>query len=266
MYRTSLQALARRLDEATAAGGLDNGAALAAVLDALQLPGSPTASPAKEEQPPLAAAGSLEPAGSLQRNSSLQVQQPAAAAAAADGVTAAWQTLLVPLAAVARLDGRPRAADAAAAVLLQVFKLHGDSLSPQQWQRLYQAILLPLLALPTDPPVAGTAPGVAAAGSSSSGTVELVSRRTTTGGGSAAESLPTAVSAALSFEGLDRCACATAARDAASPFCGALAGECTRQLLASDALPGPAELATTEPAAGWRGRPPPTCQTSGASF
>ena len=201
-----MQALARRLDEATAAGSLDNGPALAAALEALQMPGSPTASPSKEEeQPPLAAAGSLERAGSLQVQ-----QQPApaavvAAAAAADGVAAAWQTLLVPLAAVARLDGRPRAADAAAAVLLQVFKQHGDSLSPQLWQRLYQMVLLPLLALPADPSAAGIAPGLAAAGSSSSGAVELVSRRCTTGGGGAAESLPTAVPAALSFEGLDRC-------------------------------------------------------------
>jgi hypothetical protein len=227
-----LQALARRLDEATAAGGLDNGAALAAALETLQMPASPTASPAKEEQSlPAAARSSLEPAGSLQRNSSLQVQQPppGAAAAAADGVAAAWQTLLVPLAAVARLDGRPRAADAAAAVLLQVFKLHGDSLSPQQWQRLYQSVLLPLLALPADPTAAGSAPGPTAAESSSSGAVELVTRRSTTGGGGAVDSLATAVPAALSFEGLDRCdrACAAA-------VCGTARGGWSRQLLAGE--------------------------------
>ena len=166
-------------------------------------------------------------------------QQPSAAAAAAaaqqagppaDGATVGWQVLLVPLAAVARVDVRPRVADAAAAVLLQVLKLHGEGLTPQQWLHLYQTVLQPLLALPTDAataaaaaarldgahlPLASPATPTAAAAATGSpasagdgvagapgGFAEAV-RRTTTGGG-ALEGLPAAVPAMLSLEGLDR--------------------------------------------------------------
>ena len=136
--------------------------------------------------------------------------------------TAAWQMLLVPLAAVARVDVRPRVADTAAAVLLQVLKLHCGSLGPQQWLRLYQAVLQPLLALPADFGAASAAadrldsthlplsspntlPALAAASGSGSGVgshSEAV-RRTTTMDGHL-DGLPTAVPTLLSFEGLDR--------------------------------------------------------------
>lgn len=159
-----------------------------------------------------------------------------------DTASAAWQALLVPLAAVARLDVRPRVADAAAAVLLQIFKLHGDSWTPQQWLCLYCSVLLPLLALPSDAPapaavaarldgahqalssprtaaLAGAAVAGASPTSSAGGAASSISfgeaagaRRSTTGGASAlaagalyAEGLPTEVPEALSFEGLDRC-------------------------------------------------------------
>ena len=93
-----------------------------------------------------------------------QVETAAAAAAAAteasalDVVAAAWLTLVAPLAGVARTDDRPQVADAAAVVLLSVFKTHCATLEAPQWQQLYISILLPLLALPPAavPAVAGT--------------------------------------------------------------------------------------------------------------
>lgn len=217
----------------------------------MKLQGRSTSQPA---EPPLAASSSsrTDLSFSLWRSSSQPVSQPdsatsgrangndspAAAAAAAvqqlaDGVAAAWQVLLVPLAAVARLDVRPRVADTAAAVLLQALKLHGDSLTPQQWLCLYQAVLQPLLALPVDlaasaaaaarldgahlPLASPATPAAAAAASDLSvsggkgmpdggGSLAEAARRTTTGGGSL-EGLPAAVPAMLSFEGLDRCVC-----------------------------------------------------------
>ena len=220
----------------------------------MKLQGRSTSQPAEA---PLAASSSsrTDLSFSRWRSSSQPVSQPdsatsarangndslAAAAAAAvqqpaDGVAAAWQVLLVPLAAVARLDVRPRVADTAAAVLLQALKLHGDSLTPQQWLCLYQAVLQPLLALPVDlaasaaatarldgahlPLVSPATPTAAAAASDLSvsggkgmpdggGSLADAARRTTTGGGSL-EGLPAAVPAMLSFEGLDRCVCQSA--------------------------------------------------------
>ncbi len=206
-------------------------------------------------EPPLAASSSAHTdlSFSLWRSSSQPLSQPSSAASGAggdqllatstsmaaaqqqqqqgqvvDGVTATWQVLLVPLAAVARVDVRPRVADTAAAVLLQVLKLHGDGLTPQQWLRLYQVVLQPLLALPADSDTAAAAgarlddahlplaspatPTAAASGfpapalhaaAAGGGSFPEAARRTTTGGGSL-EGLPAAVPSVLSFEGLDR--------------------------------------------------------------
>ncbi len=167
------------------------------------------------------------------RSDSLQqgAQPPAAAEQqqAADAATAAWQALLVPLAAVARLDVRPRAADAAAAVLLSICHSDWERLSPPQWARLFESVLQPLLALPADvaaedaalcrldgahmlgpsssPLVAppGSSASAAFAGTAgSSGSEAPGSRRTTSGGNAVGDHLPTVVPAALSLEGLDR--------------------------------------------------------------
>lgn len=192
-------------------------------------------------EPPLLASssGCTDLSFSLWRSSSQPTSPPDSATAGAgsaqlitaagvqegqllDRGAAAWQMLLVPLAAVARVDVRPRVADTAAAVLLQVLKLHGGSLGPQQWLCLYQAVLQPLLALPADFGVPSavadrldstqlplssptTSPALAAASGLGSGVgshSEAV-RRTTTMDGHL-DGLPTAVPTLLSFEGLHR--------------------------------------------------------------
>lgn len=223
----STQALARRLEEVLLAGAEDEMALAVALADAAR---SPTPGEQQAAVPAAAAAvagggaasgergrsasqpsempsinsgsGSTELSLAMWRSSSQPspaVEQAAAAAQQQqqqppDSVTMAWQVLLVPLAVVARLDARPRVADAAAAVLLQALKLHGDALAPQQWLHLYQHVLQPLLALPAD---------AAAAASAGHSLGEAGARRTSTGTG-VWEGMPTVVPDALSFEGLDR--------------------------------------------------------------
>lgn len=238
-----MQTLARRLEEAVEAGQAEE-----AHLSLVQLERGGMASPrspeagSERQQQQLAAAAAL-PAKQQEEGAELlaragnraaeqqpaSVQQQQATAEEEQAATGAWQALLVPLAAVARVDVRPRAADAAAAVLFSTCKAHCGGLSPSQWLRLCQAVLLPLLALPADDesaqegglaarldsahmlgphsslPAAAAGPSGMAVGSNSR---EAVDRRSTsasgTGGGPGSDGLPTAVPSALSFEGLDR--------------------------------------------------------------
>ncbi len=49
-------------------------------------------------------------------------------------LSARWGAVLLPLAMAARLDARPRVADAAAAVLFGVLRVHGPGFSPALWE------------------------------------------------------------------------------------------------------------------------------------
>ena len=228
--RARSQSQPAELPPAAVGGG--GGEAGAALLRASSQP-SRLQPPPPQQQP----AGGSQQAATQQQQ---EQQQPA------DVAVAVWQAVLVPLAAVARVDVRPRVADAAAAVLLQIFKQHGEGLAPQQWLALFQSVLLPLLALPADgaaasarlggahpalhrpastPKAAGIAAAAAAGGSPGSPAGASAPRRRSSlseaaAGGAAAgrsagaappgvvgaEGLPGEVPAALSFEGLDRCA------------------------------------------------------------
>ncbi len=204
--------------------------ASSAAAAALGSPRSPAAGPRVEQQQQHAGEQQQGTAGGEQGlvdSSSQQTQQPPAQQQQqADAASSAWQALLVPLAAVARVDVRPRAADTAAAVLFSACRAHCGCLSPQQWLRLYQNVLQPLLALPSGdsgctarmdsahmlpPPstLLAAAPHGLAPVDGSSGREEGHMRRWTSAsgvGGSGGEggALLAAVPAVLSFEGLDR--------------------------------------------------------------
>lgn len=237
--RPCLQALARRLEEAVETGLAEEAEfsliqeASSAAAAALGSPRSPAAGPGVEQQQQQAGEqqqGQQGTAGGEQGlvdSSSQQTQQPPAQQQQqADAASSAWQALLVPLAAVAQVDVRPRAADTAAAVLFSACRAHCGCLSPQQWLRLYQNVLQPLLALPLGdsgytarmdsahmlPPAStllAAAPHGLAPVDGSSGREEGHMRRWTSasgvgGGGGEGGALPAAVPAVLSFEGLDR--------------------------------------------------------------
>jgi hypothetical protein len=224
------QALARRLGEALSDG--EAGEALAALEHAAPAAGaaasperaaqrlSPALGPAAAEQQQQQQAGEEEEAAAA-RPAPGGDSQPASPAGA-DAAVGAWRALLVPLATVARLDGRPRVADAAAAVLMQVLAAHGGALAPLPWQLLLEATLLPLLALPAEEAAVGGTPRldgahpptqrpaspevaeVAAPADGGGADGEPPATARTASAQPAAALLPPAVPGTLSFEGLDR--------------------------------------------------------------
>lgn len=139
--------------------------------------GSPGPSPVRQPLPgaPVApAGGEAGPAGlQPEPNGSMFAEARAGRAQLQDGVAVsgeggaalpAWRLVLLPLAAAARLDVRPKVADTAAAVLFQLLKSHGHTFSPALWQALYAAAVAPVLALPgaASAAAAGAAGDVAA--------------------------------------------------------------------------------------------------------
>ena len=64
-----------------------------------------------------------------------------------EGVVEAWVSIIGPLAAVARTDPRPKAADTAASVLFQTLTAHVNEIVVEAWPVLFDVAIAPLLSL-----------------------------------------------------------------------------------------------------------------------